>query len=112
VASAGRKARGSCLGKGKEAGARTTGKRESWRALPLERQCPKPFIPKEFLKVLVETLTPIPLRRSGLSFLITLETNNIILPVGGFGLIDILYGLMFLGEWLGKMACKMRLKGR
>jgi hypothetical protein len=65
---------------------------------------------KEFLKVLVGILTPIPLRRSGLSFLITLADKSIILPVRDFGLIGILFGLTFLEEWLNRMVCAMLLR--
>jgi hypothetical protein len=49
-------------------------------------------------------------RKFGLSSLITLADKSIILPVGGFGLIDTLSGLTFLGEWLNRMVCAMLLR--
>jgi hypothetical protein len=66
---------------------------------------------KEFLKVFVGILTLIPLRRSGLFCLITLTDKSIILPIGGSGLINILYELTFWEEWLSRMVCAMLLKG-
>jgi hypothetical protein len=81
------------VGEAKRGRCKTRAKSESWRTLPLTKRSLRLITLKEFLKVLAGILTPIPLRRSGLSFLITLADKSIILPVGDFGLIGILFGL-------------------
>jgi hypothetical protein len=97
-------------GEAKRGRCKSHAKSESWQALPLTKRSLRLITLKEFLKVSVRILTPIPLRRSGLFCLITLADKSIILPVGGSDLIDILSGLTFLEERLSRMVCAMLLR--
>jgi hypothetical protein len=71
------------VGEAKRGRCKTRVKSESWQALPLTERSLRLITLKKSLKALVGILTLIPLRESGLFYLITLADKSTILLVGG-----------------------------